>query len=148
MPVIVRWKAGGVKAGETSEALFSHIDLLASFGSLINARIPKGAAADSENRISTLLGNDRTDRPYVIGMANNHVLSVRTKQWKYIEPNDGAKTLGWAATLNGERVETGNNPQPQLYDMQKDIKEEHNVALENAQTVFDMQNVLRRERAK
>ena len=32
--------------------------------------------------------------------------------------------------------------------MQKDIKEEHNVALENAQTVFDMQNVLRRERAK
>ena len=148
VPVIVRWKAGGVKAGATSEALFSHIDLLASFGSLINARIPKGAAVDSENRISTLLGNDRTDRPYVIGMANNHVLSVRTKQWKYIEPNDGAKTLGWAATLNGERVETGNSPQPQLYDMQKDIKEEHNVALENAQTVFDLQNVLRRERAK
>ena len=148
VPVIVRWKAGGVKAGATSEALFSHIDLLASFGSLINARIPKGAAVDSENRISTLLGNDRTDRPYVIGMANNHVLSVRTKQWKYIEPKDGAKTIGWAATLNGERVETGNSPQPQLYDMQKDIKEEHNVALENAQTVFDLQNVLRRERAK
>ena len=148
VPVIVRWKAGGVEAGTTSNALFSHIDLMASFGSLIDARIPRGAAADSEPRLNTLLGKDHTDRPYLLEMSSNHTLSVRTKQWKYIEPNDGAKTLSWAATLAGEPVETGNCAQPQLYNMQTDQQEEHNVALDNAQVVFDLQNVLRRERAK
>lgn len=148
VPVIVRWKAGGVKAGEVSDALMSHIDLVASLGSLIGARIPHGAAMDSEDRLPTLLGKEHDDRPWLLEMANNHTLSVRTKKWKYIEPNDGSATLSWPATLCGAPVETGNCPQPQLYDIENDHCEEHNVAIENAQVVFDLQNVLRREREK
>ena len=144
VPAIVRWRSGGIAAGTTSDALFSHIDLLASFASLINARIPRDAAPDSENHIATLLGNDTDGRPYLVEMSANHTLAVRTKRWKYIEPNDGSATLSWPATLDGKPVETGNNPQPQLYDMLNDVREEHNVALQNAQTVFDMQNILRK----
>jgi len=73
---------------------------------------------------------------------------VRTKRWKYIEPNDDAPTLSWPATLSGAPVETGNNSEPQLFDITNDLLEEHNVALDNAQVVFDLQNVLRRERGK
>lgn len=146
VPLIVRWKNGGVKGGDESDALFSQVDLLASLGTLIEARLPKGSACDSESRLPTLLGNNRENRPWLIEMAANHTLSVRTKQWKYIEPSDGPQRITWPATLAGETVETGYNEQPQLYDITKDIREEHNVALKNPQVVFDLQNILRKVR--
>lgn len=146
VPVIVRWKTGGIKAGKTSEALCSHIDLVASLGALLGARIPKGAAMDSQNHLSTWLGQDNDNREWLIEMAANHTLSVRTKRWKYIEPSDGPRTIGWGATLNNDSIETGYNSQPQLFDISNDITERHNVALKNPQVVFDLQNVLRRQR--
>ena len=48
----------------------------------------------------------------------------------------------------GPKNETGNNPAPQLYDMTKGEYEKDNVAKENPNVVFELQNVLRRERAK
>ena len=57
----------------------SQIDWISSLGALINARLPKGSAPDSYNRIGNLLGTDNADRPWVIELASNHVLSVRTK---------------------------------------------------------------------
>ena len=146
VPLIVRWKAGGVKGGAESDALFSQVDLLGSLGSLVEARLPKGSAADSQNHIATLLGRNNENRPWIIEMAADHTLSVRTKQWKYIEPSDNPATLTWPATLAGKPVETGYYPQPQLYDITKDIHEEHNVAIDNPQVVFDLQNILRKER--
>ena len=148
VPVIIRWKAGGIEAGEEQGALFSQIDFMRSLGELIGARMPQGSAMDSESRLPALLGKDSADRPYLLEMSTNHTLSVRTKRWKYIEPNDDAPTLSWPATLSGAPVETGNNSEPQLFDITNDLREEHNVALDNAQVVFDLQNVLRRERGK
>ena len=114
---------------------------MASLGSLIGARFPQGSAPDSQNRLGNLLGTDTEDRPYVIEFAYNHVLSVRTKEWKYIEPNDGPKMITW-----GPKIETGNCPNPQLFNITSAQWEQDNVADKNPQVVYDMQNVLRRER--
>ena len=140
VPAIVCWPAK-VKAGQTSEALMSQIDYMRSFGSLIDARLPQGSAPDSEDHKNTLLGNDRENRKYVLELASNHVLSVRTKEWKYIEPNDGPKMITW-----GPKIETGNCPNPQLFNITSAQWEQDNVADKNPQVVYDMQNVLRRER--
>lgn len=142
VPAIVSWPAV-VKGGQTSSALMSQIDWMASLGSLIGARMPKDSAPDSQNRLGNLLGTDSEDRPYVLEFAYNHLLSVRTKEWKYIEPGDGPKVLTWAP-----KAETGTDPMPQLYNIKGDGQETVNVASENPQTVFEMQNILRRERAK
>lgn len=142
VPGIVRWP-GHVKGGTTSDALLSHIDLVASLGELIGATLPKGAAPDSRPGIGGFLGADTEGQPWVIEFASNHVLSVRTPRWKYIEPNDGSPMIQW-----GPKIETGNNPMPQLYDIKADVNERNNVALDNPQVVFDLQNVLRRQRAK
>ena len=48
----------------------------------------------------------------------------------------------------GPKIETGNNPTPQLYDLSKGEYEKDNVANENPNVVYELQNVLRRERAK
>ena len=56
----------------------SQIDWLASLGALINARLPKGSAPDSYDRLGNLIGTDKTDRPWIVEQSMNHTLSVRT----------------------------------------------------------------------
>ncbi len=121
IPVIVHWPEI-IQKPAVSDALILQIDWLASFASLVNARMPKGSAPDSYNRLATLLGQDHTDRPWVIEQAANHTLSVRTKNWKYIEGSEGAPMITW-----GPKIETGYLGTPQLYDMQQ-IGEQENVA--------------------
>lgn len=122
--------------------LISQIDWLASLASLVDARIPKGSAPDSYNRLANLLGQDKTDRPWVIEQASNHTLSVRTKDWKFIEGADGPKMIPW-----GPKIETGYLGIPQLYDM-KQAGEKVNLATEHPEKVFELQQILRKVRNK
>ena len=48
----------------------------------------------------------------------------------------------------GPKIETGNNPLPQLYNMIESKTETNNVANQYPEVVYELQNVLRRERAK
>lgn len=139
VPVIVRWPKQ-IRKNAESDVLMSQIDWMASLGAMIDARMPKGSAPDSENRLGNLLGTDITDRPWVIELAANHVLSVRNKDWKYIEPNDGPAMITW-----GPKIETGNLSVPQLYEMKK-VTERENVAFQYPDKVFTLQNVLRKAR--
>lgn len=141
VPVIVRWPQKIKETGD-SDLLMSQIDWLASLGALINARLPKGSAPDSYDRSGNLTGTDKTDRPWIIEQSMNHTLSVRTKDWKYIEPNDDPTTF-----MKAEKVETGNLNVPQLYDMQK-MNEQENVAEKYPGKVFELQKVLRQVRNK
>ena len=142
VPVIVSWK-NKVAKNQESDVLLSQIDWLASFAHLVGVRLPKGSAFDSENHLSNLLGEKTNAREWVLEQSNTRVLSVRTQKWKYIEPSDGPKMIQW-----GPKIETGNNAQPQLFDMQASNFEEKNVAKDHPQVVYDMQNILRRERSK
>lgn len=137
VPVIVSWPKR-IRQGKESDVLMSQIDWMASLGALVNARLPQGAAPDSQNRLGNLLGTDETDRPWVVEQA--YTLSVRTKEWKYIEPNDGEPMITW-----GPKIETGNSDVPQLYDMSR-VGERENVALRHPEIVFRLQSVLRRVR--
>lgn len=140
VPFIVSWP-GTVKGDRESDALVSHIDLLASLASLVGAVIPKDNATDSRNHLSTILGENQDNREYVIEQAVNRALSVRTKDWKYIEPSDGKPMIDW-----GPKIETGYLSTPQLYDMRKNIGERDNVASKHTDILFELQNILRRER--
>ncbi len=139
IPAIVRWSKG-IQGGKTSDVLMSQIDWMTSLGSLIQARLPKGSAPDGQDRLGNLIGTDHTDRPWIVSLAANHTLSIRTKDWKYIEPNDGPKMITW-----GPKIETGNHPTPQLYEMKK-VTEQENVAAQYPEKVFEMQTLLRKIR--
>lgn len=142
VPMLVRWPAKIAK-GLTTDALFSQVDYVGSLGELLDARIPKGMAPDSRPLLPALVGSETNGAPWVIELASNHTLSVRTPQWKYISPSDGPKMIPW-----GPKIETGNHPTPQLYDMTSDKGETRNLALEHPEVVFDLQNILRRAGAK
>ena len=141
VPVIVRWPQKIKKTGD-SDVLMSQIDWLASLGALVNARLPKGSAPDSYDRLGNLIGTDKTDRPWIVEQSMNHTLSVRTKDWKYIEPNDDPTTF-----MKAEKIETGNLNIPQLYEMEK-VSEQENVAEKYPEKVFELQTILRQVRNK
>lgn len=141
VPVIVRWPKG-ITQPETSDVLISQIDWFASMASFVNARMPKGAAPDSYNRLDNLLGQDKEDRPWLIEQAANNSLSVRTKEWKLIDGTDGPKMIPW-----GPKIETGYSPTPQLYKM-KEAGEQMNVAEQYPEKVFELQRILRKVRNK
>lgn len=140
IPAIVRWPKEIHKAA-VSDALVSQIDWFASFASLLQVRLPKGAAIDSRNHLDIWLGKDNADRPWVIEQALNHALSVRTKEWKYIEPSRGE------AIMERESVETGYLMEPQLYHVASDY-EQKNVAKENPEIVYELQSILKDVRDK
>ena len=142
IPFIVSWP-DKIKKPMESAALFSHVDLMASFGHLLGSTLPKGSAKDSENNLSAMLGQDKDGRSYVIEQAQNHTLSVRTKEWKYIEPSDGPKMIPW-----GPKVETGYTKGPQLFDMTQDRGEQTNVASQYPDKVYELQEILRAQRKR
>ena len=141
IPVIVHWPNGIKNTGE-SDALISQIDWLASLASLVNARIPKGGAPDSYDKISTLLGQDKNDREWVVEQAANKTLSLRTKDWKLIEGTEGGPMITW-----GPKIETGYLPTPQLYDMTV-VGEKENLATKYPEKVFELEEILRNVRNK
>ncbi len=143
VPFIVRWP-GKVEAGATSEALLSQVDLLASFASLVDVRVPVGAANDSRPMLQAFLGSDPQGAPFVLEQANNKALSVRTPRWKYIEPSKGKPMIPW-----GPKIETGYKLQPQLFDMATEAGrlEREDVASANQAEVERLASIVASARA-
>jgi arylsulfatase A-like enzyme len=138
VPLIVKWP-GQVKAGKTTNALFSQVDLYASLAKLAGHSLNNGDGPDSFERLRVLLGKRDEDRAFLIEDARG--LSVTKGQWKYIVPNNGA------AYDKAVNIELGNLPKPQLYNMQTDIREQYNVAEQHPEIVKELAALLDKVKA-
>jgi arylsulfatase A-like enzyme len=137
VPFIVRWP-GRVKPG-MSAALVCQIDFFASFAAFTNQKLADTDAPDSFNVLPALLGESKTGRDHLVEQAA--VLSLIKGEWKYIEPGNGPKVL---ANTN---TETGQAPQPQLYNLVDDLGETKNVAVENPDKAQELAGLLKKIRA-
>jgi arylsulfatase A-like enzyme len=118
VPFAVRWPAR-VGPG-TSKALVSQVDLVASFAALAGVRERVAAIRDSHNHLAALLGDDPVGRATLIEHAGG--LAIRRGKWKFIPASNGPR-------MNiPTNTELGNDPAPQLYDLDADPGETHNVA--------------------
>jgi arylsulfatase A-like enzyme len=129
---IVSW-SGGIRTG-TSDALFSQIDLLASFATLTGQTLQDSDAPDSFDQLNTLLGKSKKGRPWLVEHSGR--LSIIKGDWKFIEPGKGAKIL------SDTNTETGNDPAPQLYNLKNDLGEKNNLAEKNPGVVKDLTGLL------
>ena len=138
VPFIVNWH--GRITPKKSEALVSQIDMLATLAKLAEVDISRKEVTDSRKQLEAWLGNDEKGRDYIIGSADG--LTLLTRQWKYIEPNNGAS---YNPSTN---TELGNDRQDQLYDMLHDRGEYDNVAAENPLVVRFLKEILQEEKSK
>jgi arylsulfatase A-like enzyme len=119
VPFLVRWPAR-IKPNTQSKALFGQLDLVATLAALTGANLPKGAAPDSENLLPAFLGQSQNGRDTLVEHAG--ALALRQGPWKYIEPSRGQRRN---ANTN---TELGNDPSPQLYNLDTDPGETKNLA--------------------
>lgn len=121
VPTIIYWP-DRIKNGESS-ALISQADLFASLAELVGENVDhKNEAEDSQNMLPVLLGNSTEGRKEMI--EESFTMSLRSGNWKYIS-SVKEKTPDW---LKNKDVPTGLQSTPQLYNLEDDPEEKHNLA--------------------
>lgn len=141
VPFIVRWKNEITKPSNSS-ALLSQLDLFSSLSELVGAKVPQNAAPDSKNELKALFGENSEARKYLIEQNLNNTLSVVMGDWKYIEPSNSPK-------MNLKtNTELGNTPEEQLYNLNTDSGEKHNLAKKNKEMVTKLKKILEIEKNK
>jgi arylsulfatase A-like enzyme len=138
VPFIARWPRR-IAAGR-SPALVSQIDFLSSFAALTGQGLEQSAAPDSLDVLPALLGSSDAGRAQLVEQAA--ALSLIAGDWKYIEPNGGARVE------RGTDIELGNDPEPQLYDLSSDIGERRNLAPQHPEKVRALAEELRKIRER
>jgi arylsulfatase A-like enzyme len=134
LPWIVHWPSN-VKPG-VSDALICQVDFLASFARLLNQKLENDEGPDSHDMLEALTGKRRSGRDVLVQQGG--ALSIVKANWKYIEPSNGPAVL----KLTG--IESGNSPQAQLYNLEKDPGEKNNVADQHPQKVNELSALLQK----
>ena len=110
VPFIVHWPAE-IKASAVKDELVSQIDFLDVMACVAGVARGESLSPDGHpSQAATWLGQEGEGRPYAIGMAQNHTLTLRTPVWKYIEPKGGAAMIPW-----GPKIETGYSTSSQIF---------------------------------
>lgn len=121
MPFIVRWP-GTVTAGSVNERLICFTDLLATFGELVGTELSEDAGPDSISFYKTLMGQSEPDRPTLVIKSSSGAMTARQGPWKLITQ------LGSGGFSKPKRIKpTPGGPVGQLYNLDEDIGEVHNL---------------------
>lgn len=131
IPYIVRWP-GKVKAGTKNSELICLTDFMATFADLAGAKIPEHAGEDSISALPAYLGkNQKPIREAVVHHSINGSFSIRQGKWKLELCRDSG---GWCEPRPGSKL-AKTLPPIQLYDMEKDVKEQKNIYREHPEVV-------------
>ena len=142
VPFIVHWPAV-IKESAVKSGLVSQIDFLDVMASIAGVSREKALSPDGQpEQASTWFGQNGKGRPFAIGMAQNHTLTLRTSTWKYIEPRGGYVMIPW-----GPKIETGYSTSPQIYQfIDGEYDETENKAAEHPTVVDSLRNELEKIR--
>jgi arylsulfatase A-like enzyme len=132
VPFLVRWP-GRVRPG-ASKALVCQVDLVASLAALVGLPDRIATAPDSRDHLAALLGRDPVGRESLIEHAGG--LALRRGKWKFIPASNGPKKN---VPTNSE---LGNDPAPQLYDLDADPGETRSLAADHPEVVARLRKEL------
>lgn len=149
LPFIVNWP-GVVPSGKVSDAVFSQIDLMASFSSLLDVELPENVGNDSMDQLTTLLGSSDSDRPYVLQQgAGENYYGLRKGDWKLIPATTPPP---FANMKHNTRENPISTPMPEkntdyLYNLANDPGETTNLAADYPEIVQEMKVLLEQIKA-
>jgi len=137
VPLITYW-ANKIKPNTVSNALFSQIDLVASFVKMLKEKLPDNEFTDSRDYFNTLIGKQNKSRDYIIEQPANSALAIVKDGWKYIKPSNGP------ALMKEVNIETGYSKEDQLYNLKEDPQELQNLALRYPEKLAELKNLLKK----
>ena len=125
MPLIARWPQQ-IKP-RVSDQLFSLVDVYATVAQLTGQELTAGAAPDSLDLSSVLLGKTKKnvrDNTVLHGIGG---LALRQGDWKYIPASTGAGGMGSGANAADARFAAATVPEALLFNLAQDPNETNNL---------------------
>jgi arylsulfatase A-like enzyme len=139
VPFIVRWPAK-VRPGSVNNELFCTTDLLATCSDIVGQALPDNAGEDSISMLPALQGKPTPQtRKGVIHHSVYGNFAIRSGKWKYIAIQGGG---GWGYSWGMKRIPIDKDVPGQLYNMDEDVFEEHNLYSGNPEIVKTMAELL------
>lgn len=120
VPCIV-WGPGRVPAGTQSNELTATLDLMPTFAALAGAEVPTDRIVDGRDQSALITGKTKKsarDTFYYYIKGNLH--AVRRGRWKLALPN--------RRRFYGYAPDTTEVVKPELYDLENDVSEKHDIA--------------------
>jgi arylsulfatase A len=140
IPFIARWP-GNVRPASTSTQTICLTDLMATSAELVGARVPPDAGEDSVSILPALRGTDRGPlRDATVHHSVDGRFSIRQGRFKLILC---AGSGGWSRPRDAEARELG-LPPVQLYDLEADPGERHNLQGRHPEVVARLTKLLER----
>ena len=139
-PCIMRWP-GRIPKGKTSDAMFMTIDLLPTIAKLVGAELPKHKI-DGLDVWPLIAGEKEARNPheaYFFYYEQSQLQAVTSGdgRWKLQLPHTFRTLAGRPGGTNGipAKYEPAKVPEPELFDLKKDVREIKNVAAEHPEIV-------------
>lgn len=132
IPFIISWP-DKIQAGSSCDSTICLTDFMATCASILQYRLPEDAGEDSFSLLPLLIpGSNKTyERDFTIQHSVYGEFSIRQGKWKLaVCPGSG----GWSHPTPVEAREQA-LPSVQLFDMEKDIAEQHNEAAQHPEIV-------------
>jgi len=139
VPFIVRWPAR-VQGGVVSGSLVELTDFLATFAAILDAKLPADAGEDSISFLPALVNANgaETTRRFSVHHSSRGVFALREGPWKYV-PSRGSGGFSTPRTVTPRDGE----PEGQLYHLEDDPAETHNVWQQHPEIVTRLAEHLR-----
>lgn len=120
----IAWWPGTITGGATNDAtVIASIDLFPTLATLCGATLPKNFQPDGEDMSAALQGQSPTRKKALFWEYGRNPTSFAYPQDAYHRsPNVAARDGHWKLLVNA------NGRDPQLFDLSKDPREEHNLA--------------------
>ena len=129
VPFIARWP-GRIASNSQEDALVHQADVFATVSDLVGATLANNAGEDSFSLLPLLFEQTDAIRDTAVSCSGSGLPSFRMGPWKYIA---GVGSGGWS--------KGGDDGQPvQLYNLETDLGETHNLAAEKPQQLAAMKN--------
>jgi len=139
-PCIMRWP-GKIPAGKTSDAMFMTIDLFPTIAKLVGAELPKHKIDGLD--VWPIIANEpdakNPHEAYYFYYHQNELEAVSSGdgRWKLQLPHTYRTLAGRPGGTSGipAKYEDGKVTEPELYDLEQDVREKTNVAAEHPDIV-------------
>jgi arylsulfatase A len=137
IPLMVRWPNGITQTGRRDQ-LVCLSDFMATMADHFGVTLPDSAAEDSVSNLPLWLGSSEKEvRSDVVHQSVDGSLCIRKGRYKLeMCPGSG----GWSYPMPGE--ETPDMPRFQLYDLQRDIREQVNVIADFPEVAKELRSIL------
>lgn len=137
IPLLIRWPAE-IRPGTRVDQTVCLCDLMATMAQLLEVSLPDNMGEDSVSNLSLWLGKDEPVRESIVHQSIDGSLSIRKDSLKLeMCPGSG----GWSWPHPG-RDSTEGMPDFQLYDLEKDPTEQHNLIQEHSQEAAALRAML------